>query len=62
MQPYPVVAADAFVEVDNFSKQTFPVSRNFVTSRCIVVLVGTSFSGYVLLNASRTGANDFSAN
>jgi hypothetical protein len=39
--------------------QTLPVSRNVVTSRCIVVLFGTSLSGYTLLNASRTAANDF---
>jgi hypothetical protein len=30
--------------------QTLPVSRNI--SRCIVVLLGTSLSGYALLNAS----------
>jgi hypothetical protein len=41
--------------------QTLPVSRNFVTSRCIVVLFGTSSPGYALVNASRTAANDFDA-
>jgi hypothetical protein len=34
------------------------VSRNFVNSLCIVSF-GTSLSGYALLNASRTAANDF---
>jgi hypothetical protein len=38
------------------------VSRNFVTSRFIVVLFGTSLSGYALLNASQTAANDFDVN
>jgi hypothetical protein len=36
-----------------FLSQTLPVFRNFVTSRCIVVLFGTSLSGYALLNASQ---------
>jgi hypothetical protein len=34
------------------------VSQNFVTSQCIVVSFGTSLSGYALLNASRTAANE----
>jgi hypothetical protein len=34
--------------------QTLPLSRNFVPSRRIIVLFGTSLSGYALLNASRT--------
>jgi hypothetical protein len=42
-------------------RQTLPVSRNFVTPRCNAVLLGTSLSGYALLNASRTAANDFYA-
>jgi hypothetical protein len=42
-------------------RQTLPVSRNIVTSRCTVVLFGTSISRYALLNASRTAANDFNA-
>lgn len=29
--------------------QTDPVTRSFVTGRCIVVLLGTSLSGYALL-------------
>jgi hypothetical protein len=41
-------------------RQTLPVSRNFATSLCIV-LFSTSLSGYALLNASRTAANDFDA-
>jgi hypothetical protein len=41
--------------------QTLPSSQNFVTSQCIVVLISTSLSGYALLNASQTAANDFSA-
>jgi hypothetical protein len=39
-------------------RQTLPLSQNFVTSQS-VVLFGTSLSGYALLNASRTAANDF---
>jgi hypothetical protein len=39
---------------------TLPVPRNFVTSRCSVVLRGASLSGFALLNASRTAAFDFS--
>jgi hypothetical protein len=69
-QPYPVVAADALLQIgtavisavlslnDHLSQTTFPVSRNFVTSQYIFVLFGTSLSGYALLNASRTAAND----
>jgi hypothetical protein len=44
-----------------FLSQTLPVSQRFDTSRCIVVLFGTSLPGYALLNASRTAANDFDA-
>jgi hypothetical protein len=33
----------------------------FVTSRCIFLLLGTAFSGYVLLNTSRTSVNCFFA-
>jgi hypothetical protein len=42
-----------------FLSQALPVSHYFVTSRCAVVLFSTSLSGYALLNASRTAANDF---
>jgi hypothetical protein len=42
-------------------RQTLSVSRNFVTSRCTVVFVGTSLTGYALLNASRTATNGFDA-
>jgi hypothetical protein len=41
--------------------QTVPVPQNVVTSRFIAVSLGTSLSGYALLNASRTAANDFDA-
>jgi hypothetical protein len=73
LQPYPVVATDALLEVgttavsavlsldEHYSQKTLPVFRNFVTSRCIVVLVGTSLSGHALLNASQTAENDFDA-
>jgi hypothetical protein len=72
LQPYPVVAANAMLEtgttlisaVLSFDATTYkktPVSRNFITSRCVVVLFGTSLSGHALLNASRTAANDFDA-
>jgi hypothetical protein len=44
-----------------FLLQTLPVPRNFVTSRCTVVLFGTSLSRCALINASRTAANDFDA-
>jgi hypothetical protein len=37
------------------------VPVNFVTSRCVFVLFGTSMSEYVLLNALRTAANQFDA-
>jgi hypothetical protein len=45
--------------MSTYHGQTIPVSRNFIIGRCIVVLFGTSLSGYALLNASRTAANDF---
>jgi hypothetical protein len=73
LQPYPVVAADALLEIDTAvisavfrsmstcHRKTLPVSQNVVTSRCIVVLFSTFLSGYVLLNASRTAANDLDA-
>jgi hypothetical protein len=71
LQPYPVVAADTLFEIGTAEisavlspdehRQTLPVSRNFVTSWCIVVLFGTSLSGYALLNVSQTAANDFDA-
>jgi hypothetical protein len=71
LQPYPVVAADALLEIgtaiisgvlllDKHLSKTLPVSRNFVTSQCIV-LFGTSLSKYALLDISRTAANDFDA-
>jgi hypothetical protein len=44
---------------NTFSKTS--IHRNFVISRCIVVIFGTSLSRYVLLNASRKAANDFNA-
>jgi hypothetical protein len=36
-------------------------TRNYVTSLCIVVLFGTSLSGYALLNALQAAANYFDA-
>jgi hypothetical protein len=47
--------------MSNCHGQTLPVSRSFVTSRCFVVLLGTSLSGYALLNASRLVTNSFDA-
>jgi hypothetical protein len=46
---------------DEHLSQTLPVSQNFVANRCIVVLFGTSFSEYALLNASRKAADDIDA-
>jgi hypothetical protein len=40
-------------------RQLPPAFRNFVTSWCTVVLFGISLSGYALLNASRTAADNF---
>jgi hypothetical protein len=39
-------------------RQTHFVFQNCVTSQCIVVLFGTSLSGYSLINVPRTTAND----
>jgi hypothetical protein len=39
-------------------RQTLPKSQNFLTNRCIVVLFGNSLTGYALLHASRTAANE----
>jgi hypothetical protein len=72
LQPYPVVAADALLEIgtsvisavsslDENLFQLLPGSRNVIISRCIVVLIENSLSGYALLNVSRTAANDFDA-
>jgi hypothetical protein len=41
-----------------FLMQTILAFRNFITS-LRTVLLGTSFSGYALMNASRTAANYF---
>jgi hypothetical protein len=67
MQLYPVVATDAQLEIgtvvisavlslgeSTYYRQTLPVSQNFVSSRCIVVLLGIFLSGYALLKVSRT--------
>jgi hypothetical protein len=43
-----------------FLSQTLTMSRNVLTSRCIV-LFGIFLSGYAFLNGSRTAANDFDA-
>jgi hypothetical protein len=73
LQQYSVAAVDELLEIgtavisavlsfdETFHRQTLPVSRNFVTSRCTVVLFGTSLSGYALLNVLRTPANDLDA-
>lgn len=44
--------------ISNYHRQTLLVPRNFVVSRCTVVLFGTSMSRYALLNVSRTAWND----
>jgi hypothetical protein len=60
LQPYPILTDDALLEIgtvvisavlslDEHLSQTLLVSRNFVTSRCIVILFGTSLSGFALL-------------
>jgi hypothetical protein len=41
--------------------QPVPVSRNFVASRYIIVLIGTSLAGYTFINVLQRAANDFSA-
>jgi hypothetical protein len=46
---------------EHLSQTNTSVSRNIVTSRCTAVLFGTPLSGYALLNASQTAANDFDA-
>jgi hypothetical protein len=47
------------LSLNEILSQTLPVSTSVVTSLCTVVVFGTSFSGYALLNAPRRGANDF---
>jgi hypothetical protein len=73
LQPYPVVAAYALLEIgtaaisavlslDSISHtQTLPVFRNVVTAECIVTLLCTALSGYAFLNVSRTAADYFYA-
>jgi hypothetical protein len=73
LQLHPVVTTDALLEIptpvisavlsldEHLSRQTLPASRNSVTSRCTVALFGTSLSGYEILNASRTAANNVDA-
>jgi hypothetical protein len=39
--------------------QTLPASRNFVTIRCIVAVLDTSFSEYAVLNSLPTAEIDF---
>jgi hypothetical protein len=68
LQPYSIVADDALLEIvisavlplDEDLSQTLHVSRNVVTSRCIV-LFGIFLLGYALPNSSRTAGNDFDA-
>jgi hypothetical protein len=45
--------------MSTYNGQTLSMSEDIVTSRCIVVLFGTSTSVYAVLNASRTAADDF---
>jgi hypothetical protein len=70
LQPYPVTLAVSLLETytviisavmspDEHLSQGHFLYRDFITSRCIIVLFGTSSSGYALLNASQTAANDF---
>jgi hypothetical protein len=40
----------AVLSLNEHLSQTLPVSQNFVTSWCTVVLFGTSLSGYTLLH------------
>jgi hypothetical protein len=47
--------------VDPRALATNTVSRNSLASRCIVMSYGTSLSGYALLDALRTAADDFDA-
>jgi hypothetical protein len=74
LQPYPVVATDAPIEIgatvisavlplDKHLSQTNTscVPKSFYTSQCIVVLFWTSLSGYAPQNASRKAASDFDA-
>jgi hypothetical protein len=70
LQPYPVVTAEevgtavisAVLSSDNhFHRQTFLVTQDVETSRCVVDLLGISLSVYALLNDSLTATNDFDA-
>jgi hypothetical protein len=67
LQPYPVAAvleiviSDVCLSMNPCRRQPFPVSRNFFTSRCAGIIFGNSLSGYALISASRTAANDFDA-
>jgi hypothetical protein len=49
------VAADAFVT------NKHSLRSGIVIRRCTVVLLGTSLSGYTILNASQKEADDFDA-
>jgi hypothetical protein len=72
LRPYPLLAADALPEIgkavisavlsldQHLSQHAFPVSPNFVTNRCNVILFGTYLSHYAFAKISRT-ANDFDA-
>jgi hypothetical protein len=50
-----------FSSMSSCHRQACDVSWHFVISQCTVVLFRTSLSGYTLLNASWTTANDFNA-
>jgi hypothetical protein len=72
LQPHPIVVDDALLEIhttvisavvcrsmSNYHGQTLPLSLNVVTSRCTFVLLGTSFSAYILMNTSQTAEKNF---
>jgi hypothetical protein len=71
LQPYPVVTTDeigtavisAVLSSDKqFLRQTFPVTQDVETSRCVVDLFRISLSVvYALLNDSLTATNDLDA-
>jgi hypothetical protein len=48
-----------FFTLIEFDRQTQVLNRKYVTSRCIVVLFGTSLPEYALINCLRRASNDF---
>jgi hypothetical protein len=73
LQPYPVVAADALLEIstsvisavlsldEHLSQTNTYCAPKFCFQSVYCCLIRYSLSGYALLNASRTAANDFDA-